>query len=106
MLRTTCFSDGFPKGVHFLSQDVWMRLSARLSLTRRESQIVYLLTANHTEEAVGTILVISSHTVHSHVERLYRKLQVQSRSELMIRVFEAYVGMHPPDTELDSSESG
>lgn len=34
---------------------------------------------------------MSPHTVHTHLERLYKKLGVANRSRLIVRVFAEYV---------------
>jgi DNA-binding CsgD family transcriptional regulator len=43
------------------------------------------------EQGLATSLGISRHTIHTHLERLYRKLRVNSRSQLIAAVFVAYV---------------
>ena len=56
-----------------------------------ERQILeILLTGIDDEKRVAERLGISHHTIHTHTERLYRKLQVQSRSQLIAAVFVAY----------------
>jgi DNA-binding CsgD family transcriptional regulator len=42
------------------------------------------------EQGLASSLGISRHTVHTHIERLYRKLRVNSRSQLIAAVFVAY----------------
>jgi DNA-binding CsgD family transcriptional regulator len=69
----------------------WAAISNALQLSPRESQIANQLLMNRSESEIATTLGISSHTVHSHVERLYRKLVVRSRAELLLRLFSAYV---------------
>ena len=49
------------------------------------------------EESIGRQLEISSHTVHAHINRLYSKLQVKSRSELIVHVFLTYVSQVSAD---------
>lgn len=44
-----------------------------------------------TAARIAMTLNISQHTVHTHIERLYRKLNVNSRSELLVRVFGEFV---------------
>ena len=43
------------------------------------------------ETAIDRILGISQHTVHTHLERLHRKLNVTSRPQLIARIFATYV---------------
>lgn len=44
-----------------------------------------------TEFAIADELKVSPHTVHTHCERLYRKLGVSDRVKLVLRVMETYV---------------
>lgn len=52
-------------------------------LTPREQEVLELLAAEHTNEEIAEILVISKHTVARHRENLMRKLKLHSRSELV-----------------------
>jgi DNA-binding CsgD family transcriptional regulator len=47
------------------------------------------------ETAIAANLGISTHTVHTHLERLYRKLRVSSRVSLVVRVVAEYLS-NPP----------
>ncbi|RRO16957.1 DNA-binding response regulator [Saccharopolyspora rhizosphaerae] len=53
---------------------------AHLGLTQRESEVLELLVAGHSNRAVASKLVVSEDTVKSHVRGLYRKLGVADRS--------------------------
>jgi DNA-binding NarL/FixJ family response regulator len=75
------------RGRQVFSQDQWWALANGLKLSTREFQIVQHLFDDETEAAIAKQLEISSHTVHTYFERLYRKLGVCSRGELMVRVF-------------------
>jgi DNA-binding NarL/FixJ family response regulator len=55
------------------------------ALTRRESQVLSLLCAGHTNHEIAEALVISDNTVRNHMRRLYEKLQVRSRTEAVVR---------------------
>lgn len=50
-------------------------------LSRREMDILHLLSKGMSFSEIGNILDISPHTVTAHVKKLYRKLQVHSRGE-------------------------
>lgn len=80
--------------VQFLRMDEWRSLTASLRLSQRESDIAALLLLNKTEATMAVLLGISVHTVHSHLERLFRKLRVRSRCGVVARLFEAYVAVH------------
>lgn len=80
----------------FIGPIVWARMSARLKLSSRESQIAFLVLTDVSENTIADRLSISKHTVHSHIERLYRKLAIRSRSQLVVKLFETYVSLHAP----------
>jgi DNA-binding CsgD family transcriptional regulator len=80
----------------FITATDWARISASLKLSSRESQIAFLVLADVSESTIADRLSISKHTVHSHIERLYRKLAIRSRSQLVVKLFQAYVFLHTP----------
>ena len=55
-------------------------------LTQRETDILWGIAKGYTYNDVAERLGISKHTVPSHIKNIYRKLEVNSRSEA---VFEA-----------------
>ena len=78
-------------GRSILSDRQWDSIAQSLNLSRRELQILQCMFDNQTEGAMALELGISCHTVHSHLERLYHKLQVTSRCAAVVRVFAEYV---------------
>jgi DNA-binding CsgD family transcriptional regulator len=60
-------------------------------LSERERQIAEAVFDDQKESVIAVHLGISSHTVHTHLERLYRKLGVTSRVTLVSRVFVEYL---------------
>ncbi|MBM4396702.1 MAG: response regulator transcription factor [Deltaproteobacteria bacterium] len=50
-------------------------------LSHRELEILRLLAHGYTYQNVAARLGLSGHTIHSHLRNVYRKLQVNSRSE-------------------------
>jgi len=81
----------------FLPDEKWDALSHRLRLSRREFEIVRCIIDGSSEAGIARTLSISTHTVHTHLERLYRKLDVSTRSDLVVRLFAAYVTIESPD---------
>lgn len=76
----------------FLSEQSWIAIVQSLGLSEREAQVTQLiLNDDGTEGAMAARLAISPHTVHTHLERLYRKLHVTSRCQVVARVFQEYV---------------
>jgi len=54
-------------------------------LTRREKQILGLVTKGRTKKAIAIELNISYHTVDTHIRHIYKKLQVNCRSEAVAK---------------------
>ncbi len=52
---------------------------AHLGLTQRESEVLSLLVASHSNKAIAGKLVVSEDTVKTHIRGLYRKLGVGDR---------------------------
>jgi DNA-binding CsgD family transcriptional regulator len=59
------------------------QLAAQHGLTPRESQVVIELIHGKSLSAIGESLYISTNTVRTHVHRLYAKLDVHNRQELL-----------------------
>lgn len=57
-----------------------------LRLSPRERQVVDLLLEEDSDKGIAARLGLSVHTVHSHVQRIYRKIGVRSRTQLVVRV--------------------
>jgi DNA-binding CsgD family transcriptional regulator len=99
------FSDagqqGRPMGAAIFSSDVWVEIGRSLRLSGRELQIVIGVFDDRIESAIAADLGISQHTVHTHVERLHRKLHVANRVQLVLRVVEEFVALTAsPDSVL------
>ena len=78
-------------GRDVLSSAQWQSLARSLRISPREFQIVQRIFDSETEAHIAANLGISVHTVHTYLERLYRKLSVNSRCELIVRVFAEHV---------------
>ena len=78
----------------YLTHDEWCSMGASLGLSERQLQIVQRVFDGQDEASISRVLDISPHTVHTHMERLYRKLGVRCRCELIVRVFLAYLSRH------------
>jgi len=78
-------------GSFIFSGHAWNALARSLWLSRRELQIVRGVFDDRTEFAIAADLNISTHTVHTHVERLHRKLAVTDRVALVVRVVEEFL---------------
>lgn len=59
---------------------------AHSSLSEREAQILQLLSEGYLYKEISDNLSISYSTVRTHIERIYEKLHVQSRSQAVARM--------------------
>jgi ATP/maltotriose-dependent transcriptional regulator MalT len=59
------------------------RLSKRHHITRREREITELIVQGKCNKEIEGMLFLSSHTVKNHIYRLYQKLGINSRSQLI-----------------------
>jgi DNA-binding CsgD family transcriptional regulator len=62
---------------------------ARLPLTVRERDVLRWVAAGKTDRDVATILAISPRTVHKHLQRIYDKLGVETRTAAVMRALGA-----------------
>jgi DNA-binding CsgD family transcriptional regulator len=94
MTRQQDGRDGEPPsttGRALLSDVQWGLVRTSLSLSRREFEIAECIFEEKTEAQIAAELSISRHTVHTHLERLYRKLGVRSRAGAVVQVLAVLV---------------
>lgn len=77
----------------FLSYEDWQSIAVLIRLSPRELEIAQLIFANFPQAQIAEHLRISRHTVHTHVDRIYRKLHISSQSELIVCIFKAFVSL-------------
>jgi DNA-binding NarL/FixJ family response regulator len=82
-----------PSGTAIFSEQAWMEIARRLKLSRRELQIVRSVFDDYTETAIAGNLNIAKCTVHEHCQRLYRKLKVTDRVQLVLLVVEEFLSL-------------
>ena len=78
------------------SEAGWAEIARALRLSRRELQIVRGVFDNRTEHAIAADAGMADGTVHTHLERLYRKLAVTTRVQLVLCVIETSLLPKPP----------
>jgi DNA-binding NarL/FixJ family response regulator len=76
--------DGESRPFTLFDDDVWAYLANRLMLSPREIQVIRGVCQDRKEAEIAADLGLSSYTVHTYVDRVYRKLQVNSRVELVV----------------------
>ena len=64
-----------------------------LGLTRREAQVLLWVARGKTDKEVAVLLYVSPRTVKKHVEHIYEKLGVRSRTEAVALALESF-GLH------------
>ncbi len=83
-----------PTGARFLlCEQTWTVLGDSLRLSRRELEIVRRIFNDQKESAIAADLGISPHTVHTERERLYHKLLINNRPQLVLRVVGEFLAL-------------
>lgn len=65
-----------------------------LGLTRREAEILLSIARGRPDKEIAATLHVSPRTVNKHLEHIYRKLEVGSRTEAVARILEAFGHPH------------
>jgi len=73
-----------------LTTDEWCVVSGYLALSARESEIARYILENMSEVQIAARLSISPRTVHAHTERIYRRLGVHGRYQLVLRLLSVF----------------
>ena len=68
------------------SDQAWTALRDSLKLSAREVEITRYIFADCKEKIIAEELKLSPHTVRTYCERLYRKLNVNSRVEMVVSI--------------------
>ena len=69
----------------------WQGMKGTLCLSNRELQIVQGVFRDEKEECIAYELGISPHTVNTYFQRLYSKLHVSSRTQLILLIVGEYL---------------
>ena len=78
-------------GSAMLSSLAWRTIAKSLDLSKRQLQIVRAVFDDATEFAISQDLGISQHTVHTHLERIHKKLEVHDRVEIVLIVLAEFL---------------
>jgi DNA-binding NarL/FixJ family response regulator len=68
-----------------------------LNLSAREGQILQLVSQGHSNKLIADKLGMSFETVCTHLKRVFKKLQVNSRTEAAIRYINSKMSEQRPD---------
>src|ERR671934_138062 len=74
-----------------LHETLLRRLAGEPELTTRQWELLRLVAAGLTNRQVGRCLHISEATVRKHLENIYQRLQVTSRTAAVARAFPTVV---------------
>ena len=85
-----------PEHPSIFTRREWAEIRRNLGLSTRQAEIVCLLLEGHKIYAVAVTLSISPDTVRAHLRRLYRKLAVADRLDLVIRCFREFRRLSRP----------
>ena len=88
------------RGASLLSNNAWLEIARSLGITHRELQIIQSVFDNQREVDIAKRFELSPHTVHMHLNRLFKKLTVTSRTELVLRIMEQMLTLTLSETAV------
>jgi len=114
LLYTAGFNEAFPSNANFtidvcmdgrmytvLVMECTPEADARPSLSPRELDVVQLITKGLPNKTIASVLELSLSTVNTYTKRIYLKLNVNSRAEMVAKVMRTpthrFYGSHPPE---------
>lgn len=71
-------------------------------LTPRQRELLRLVAAGLTNKQIATRLVVSAHTVRTHLENIFERLEVTSRAAAVMRAFPDGLRIEGPRPVLDA----
>jgi DNA-binding NarL/FixJ family response regulator len=86
--------------VSLFSDQAWSALRESLKLSAREVEITRYIFADCKEKVIAEELRLSPHTVRTYCERLYRKLNVNSRVEMVVSVMGEFLHLTEDPRDL------
>jgi DNA-binding NarL/FixJ family response regulator len=79
MEPTTC--------AELISPEEWTNVRHRLRLSERQAQIVRLLVQGKADKQIAYELGVSTSTIRTYMDRLFRRFNLHDRVELIVHVF-------------------
>lgn len=80
-----------PDSGDFLTDPQWLAIVDALRLSGRETDLLRLAIRDDSVVAMAASLGITQNTVHTHRQRLFRKLGVASFSQALVVLFKCHV---------------
>jgi DNA-binding NarL/FixJ family response regulator len=74
-------------------------LAAENALSRREQQMLACIFQGCTDKEIASKLRIGTATVHTHLHRLFHKLQSHSRRDIISKFLDSIPGQSPPGSD-------
>ena len=88
------------RGASVLSNHAWHEIAGALEITKRELEIVQAVFDNLHETEIARRFKLSPHTVHMHLNHLFKKLNVTTRASLVLRIIEQLVTLTLSETAV------
>lgn len=82
----------------------WTALTRELALSPKQVQIVRRVIQGMSDKRIALELNMSMATVRTHLSRLFAKLDIQNRNELILLVFRQF-RTNSPDVHCDPSRT-
>ena len=95
-------SHGGRAGQRLFTDEAWHGIALAMGIAPRELEIVRQIFDDRKEAAIARELGISPHTVHTYLARVYHKLDVTSRLQLVTRVVEQQNALATAPTAISS----
>lgn len=92
-------------GRKILTSKDWQQIRQSLRLSEREFEIVQHIFDDNKTQCIAWELSISVHTVNTYLQRLYSKLDVRSRSQLVLRVLKTHLDYRANNCKCDRTDS-
>lgn len=76
-----------------MSSSTWQAIDKQLALSPQQTRIVELILHGLQDKEIAARLSITFSTLRSHLERIYRRLQVSSSKEVILLIFKMAQGL-------------
>ncbi len=77
-------------GDSLFTRSQWEAIHDRMGLSPRQQQMIEQLFRGHSDKQIATKLDIAISTVRAHLQRLYAKLNVHDRTEMVLLVMRVH----------------